>query len=147
MQRTHFGCPVINDVVIRSNAMPIGYFTAQYEGRRYGVTKSQSQDGKQGNLVARALGGADYISLNLNQLAFGPWLRPCEMSAQKVTGFIRCITLHAELISLSVIFDSCPNRKPITTRVFKVKPSPAWKIKYRCNYCTASCFDCLLTTV
>lgn len=85
---------MIEAVFTRFNALPVGYFTARYKGRRYGVSKSQNQDGRQGNLVARELGGADYISLNLYQLASGPQLKPCEMPAQKVIDFIIGIRLE-----------------------------------------------------
>ena len=55
----------ISQFTMRFNALPKGYFTARYIGRRYGVTKYQNDDGRQGNLVARELGGNDYISLNI----------------------------------------------------------------------------------
>lgn len=40
-------------------------------------------------LVAEERGGADYISMNYYDLAKGPRLFPCEMSAEKVVAFLR----------------------------------------------------------
>jgi hypothetical protein len=39
-------------------------------------------------LVAEELGGSGYISLNWYDLASGPRLKPCEMPAAKVIGFV-----------------------------------------------------------
>lgn len=75
------------------DALPLGYFTADYKGARYGVTKTQNRDGRQANLVARELGGTDYISLNLYRLASGARLKPCEMPAQKVIDFVTGATV------------------------------------------------------
>lgn len=78
----------LSQFTLRFNALPKGYFTARYIGRRYGVTKSRNDDGRQGNLVARELGGNDYISLNIYQLSSGAKLKPCEMPEKKVIDFV-----------------------------------------------------------
>lgn len=69
-------------------ALPTGTFTGVAAGRRYVVTKSEFSGGKSVKLVAEELGGTDYISLNWYDLAAGAQLRPCEMSASKVTDFV-----------------------------------------------------------
>ena len=40
---------------------PLGYFTATYDGRRYGVTRSVLTGGRSMKLWAEELGGADRI--------------------------------------------------------------------------------------
>jgi hypothetical protein len=73
----------------RLKAWPHGYFTARYEGRRYGVSNSVHASGKSMKLFAEELGGADRISLNIYAPARGdPALRPCEMPVDKVTAFV-----------------------------------------------------------
>lgn len=68
--------------------LPDGTFTGTASGRRYVVTKSAFSGGKSIKLVAEELGGKDYISLNWYDLASGAQLKPCEMSAAKVTDFV-----------------------------------------------------------
>ena len=69
--------------------LPIGGYGGSFEGRRYRVTKAQMSNGRSQKLEAEELGGNDYISLNLYRLANGEaLLKPCEMSAEKVTAFV-----------------------------------------------------------
>ena len=69
---------------------PLGYFTARYGGRRYGVSKASHANGKSFKLYAEELGGTDRISLNIYRPASAtePTLKPCEMPVDKVTAFI-----------------------------------------------------------
>lgn len=68
---------------------PRGWFTARYEGRRYGVSHSVHADGRSAKLYAEELGGADRISLNIYAPPSGePALKPCEMPIDKVTAFV-----------------------------------------------------------
>ena len=69
-------------------ALPSGTFFGTAQGRRYVVTKTVLADGRNTKLVAEELGGADYISLNHFALTSGARLKPCEMSADKVTAFV-----------------------------------------------------------
>ncbi len=70
-------------------AIPLGSSTGQSSGRRYIVSRTELAGGKSHKLVAHELGGGDYISLNLYLTEnSGALLRPCEMSAQKVTTFV-----------------------------------------------------------
>ena len=70
-------------------ALPLGYFTARYDGRRYGVTRSVHAGGRSMKLYAEELGGADRISLNIFVPPSGePTLKPCEMPIDKVTAFV-----------------------------------------------------------
>lgn len=70
-------------------AWPQGYFTADYDGRRYGVSNTSHAGGRSLKLYAEELGGTDIISLNLYTPTHGePALRPCEMPVEKVMAFI-----------------------------------------------------------
>lgn len=69
-------------------ALPLGTFTGTAHGRRYIVSHSTVADGKGRKLVAHALDGSDYISLNLYHLASGDLLKPCEMPEAKVIAFV-----------------------------------------------------------
>ncbi len=73
------------------HTLPHGSFTARADGRRYLVSKSAYAGGKSVKLVARALDGSDYISLNLYDLSSGPRLKPCEMPATKVIAFLESL--------------------------------------------------------
>ncbi|HWV01137.1 MAG TPA: hypothetical protein VN109_08225 [Devosia sp.] len=73
----------------RLSAWPQGYFTARYNGRRYGVSNALHAGGRSMKLYAEELGGPDRISLNIYAPASGePALRPCEMPVDKVTAFV-----------------------------------------------------------
>lgn len=69
-------------------ALPEGSSTGDYQGKRYLATKSTYNAGRSIKLVARELGGSDYISFNLYLLTSGPKLFPCEMSRTKVIAFL-----------------------------------------------------------
>ena len=74
----------------RLHAWPRGYFTARYDGKRYGVSNTAHTNGRSFKLFAEELGGSDRISLNIYRpdRAAEPALRPCEMPVDKVTAFI-----------------------------------------------------------
>ncbi|MCK0169139.1 hypothetical protein MWU52_16410 [Jannaschia sp. S6380] len=68
--------------------LPLGTFRGRSQGRDWLVTRSLFAGGASEKLVARALDGSDYVSLNLYRLQAGPRLKPCEMPAEKVAGFV-----------------------------------------------------------
>ncbi len=73
----------------RLGALPLGWFTARYAGRRYGVSRTVHADGRSMKLFAEELGGPDRISLNIYRPPTGdPALKPCEMPLDKVTAFV-----------------------------------------------------------
>ncbi|HWA18147.1 MAG TPA: hypothetical protein VG757_04065 [Devosia sp.] len=73
----------------RLSTFPLGYFTALYDSRRYGVSRSVHADGRSMKLFAEELGGADRISLNIYRPGTGgPALKPCEMPIDEVTAFV-----------------------------------------------------------
>ena len=73
----------------RLSGLPRGYFTARYDGRRYGVSNVAHAGGKSFKLYAEELGGPDRISLNIYAPPSGePALRPCEMPHVNVSAFV-----------------------------------------------------------
>ncbi len=68
--------------------LPLGAFRGRALGRDWLVIRSLYAGGASEKLVARALDGSDYISLNLYRLESGPRLKPCEMPAAKVAAFL-----------------------------------------------------------
>jgi hypothetical protein len=70
------------------DTLPTGHFNGVYDGRRYGVTRTERAGGRQGWIWAEALGGTDRISGNLYRLKSGARLKPCEMTEEKVIAFV-----------------------------------------------------------
>ena len=55
------------------------------------VSRSLVAGGRGQKLVAHALDGSDYISLNLYHLGAGDLLKPCEMPEAKVVAFVMAL--------------------------------------------------------
>ncbi len=69
--------------------IPQGTSEGTAGGCRYTATRSDFNGGSSVKLVAEALDGTDYISLNFYDLARGAQLAPCEMPHAKVIDFVR----------------------------------------------------------
>lgn len=78
----------MDDFLLAFSALPTGTHRATFDSKSYVFSKSKFNAGKSWKLVAEELGGTDYISMNLYDLAGGPRLYPCEMSAEKVITFV-----------------------------------------------------------
>ena len=76
------------EVAAALDALPLGTFRGGSQGRDWLVSRTLFAGGASEKLVARALDGSDYVSLNLYRLESGPRLRPCEMPAAKVAAFV-----------------------------------------------------------
>ncbi|MEJ6396864.1 hypothetical protein [Yoonia sp. 208BN28-4] len=74
----------------------MGTFYGTAHGRSYVATRSTVADGRGEKLVAEALDGSDYISLNIYHLASGDRLKPCEMPAQKVIDFVQAFVVSEQ---------------------------------------------------
>ncbi len=73
-------------------ALPLGTFSGRAGGKAYIVSRTRFADGRSFKLVAHELGGPDYVSLNLYLTQkSGALLRPCEMPAEKVVGFVTAL--------------------------------------------------------
>lgn len=68
--------------------LPVGWSVVEYDGRRYGVTRTV-RGGRSEKVLAEALDGSDLISANLYRVEGQNLLKPCEMSAEKVVDFLR----------------------------------------------------------
>lgn len=82
---------MIEDEFVKAlEILPLGYSEGHFLERRYGVTISRSDDGRRWSIFGRELGGTNVVSSNLYRLSRGKIaLRPCEMSIEKVTAFVR----------------------------------------------------------
>jgi hypothetical protein len=76
------------------DAIPDGYSEGTFQGRRYRIEKTLFAGGRSAKLVARELGGNDYISLNHYRLGNGDRLKPCEMAEAKVRAFVTGVTIN-----------------------------------------------------
>ena len=80
-------------VAERLATLPLGTFRATSRGKTWIVTRSKVANGRGEKLVAHALDGPDYISLNLYHLKSGDLLKPCEMPESKVRAFVQDLTV------------------------------------------------------
>ncbi len=80
-------------VAQRLLGLPLGGFRGRAFGRDWLVIRSLFAGAASEKLVARALDGSDYVSLNLYRLQGGPRLKPCEMPAAKVARFVADLTI------------------------------------------------------
>ncbi len=77
------------DVQTLFDRIPAGWSVMRWDGRPYGVTRTVSAGGRVQKLYAEELGGTDVVSANLYAR---DQLRPCEMPAAKVLGFLTTAT-------------------------------------------------------
>ncbi|MEO6348069.1 MAG: peptide methionine sulfoxide reductase [Aquaticitalea sp.] len=68
--------------------LPINYSVARYEGKKYGITRTDFNNGKSIKIYAEELGGTDVISLNYYITTNKEILKPCEMPELKVIDFL-----------------------------------------------------------
>ncbi len=71
------------------NKIPIGYSEVKYFAKKYGVTRTDFNNGKSIKIFAKELGGTDFISLNYYITTNGTLLKPCEMPKEKVIAFLK----------------------------------------------------------
>ena len=67
---------------------PLGYSEVYYQNKKYGVSRSEFNQGKSIKLYAKELAGDDFISLNIYSTSTAEILKPCEMPEYKVIDFI-----------------------------------------------------------
>ncbi len=79
----------MNDARSLFDRLPVGWSVVVHEGRRYGVTRTVHGDGRSQSIYAEALDGSEVVSANLYVVSGDGVLRPCEMPAEKVLGFLR----------------------------------------------------------
>lgn len=72
----------------RIKELPLGYSEVLYRDKKYGVTRSEHNQGKSIKLYAEELGGNDFISFNYYMMTNDAVLKPCEMPEEKVVHFL-----------------------------------------------------------
>ncbi len=75
---------------------PIGYSFANYLGKKYGITRTNFNQGKSFKFFAQELGGTNFISLNYYITPSGNSLKPCEMPIAKVFHFLNHAIINKE---------------------------------------------------
>ena len=68
--------------------LPVGYSEVRYKNKKYGVTRTDFNDGLSHKVFAQELGGKDFISLNYYITKDKGLIKPCEMPEQKVVHFL-----------------------------------------------------------
>ncbi|MEV7631746.1 hypothetical protein AB0N64_04970 [Microbacterium sp. NPDC089318] len=71
------------------NAMPEGWSRAQVDGHSWGVTRTTRADGRVITFNAERLGGTEALGANVWITSHGAVLRPCEIPAETIWGFLR----------------------------------------------------------
>jgi len=69
--------------------LPLGYSEVMYEGKKYGVSRSDFNAGQSIKVFAEQLGGKDFISFNYYITSSDHHLKPCEMPDEKVRQFLQ----------------------------------------------------------
>lgn len=68
--------------------IPIGYSVASYSNQKYGVTRTDFNNGNSIKVYAQELGGTNFVSLNIYITSSRILLKPCEMPEEKVIHFL-----------------------------------------------------------
>ena len=69
--------------------VPEGWTLVEYDGRRYGLTRTTRAGGRSVALYAEQLDGTQVVSANVYRTTAGQLLKPCEMPADVVLRFLR----------------------------------------------------------
>tara|TARA_R110002096_G_scaffold328166_1_gene522209 strand:+ start:852 stop:1103 length:252 start_codon:yes stop_codon:yes gene_type:complete len=69
--------------------LPIGYSEVLYAGRKYGLTRTDFNNGMSIKVYAEEMGGTNFISLNYYITSSKELLKPCEMPEEKVIHFLK----------------------------------------------------------
>ena len=81
--------PITPDFERMLARLPSGYIEGTFDGRKWGVSIRRSDDGRRLWLFAEDLGATDIVSFNLYRGIAQSFLKPCEMSSEKVVQFVR----------------------------------------------------------
>ena len=82
------------DWIQKIKTLTTGYSEVNYEGRRYGLSRTDFNSGKSIKIYAKELGGNHFISFNYYCTAKSNLLKPCEMPEREVIDFLE----HYQLI-------------------------------------------------
>ncbi|EAQ48696.1 MULTISPECIES: hypothetical protein [Leeuwenhoekiella] len=70
-----------------------GYSYGIYHGKKYGITRSDFNNGKSTKIYAEELAGTDFVSLNVYVTNTEILLKPCEMPEEKVLDFLQNVSI------------------------------------------------------
>ena len=73
--------------------IPEGYAQGMFYSKKYGITKQIFNDGKSLKIYAKELKGTDFVSLNYYKCKNKNYLKPCEMSQDKVIEFLKDVKI------------------------------------------------------
>ena len=68
--------------------LPVGYSKVRCQNKKYGVTRTDFNNGRSHKVFAQELGGKKFISLNYYLTHKGEHLKPCEMTDKKDIDFL-----------------------------------------------------------
>lgn len=77
------------DLQLLLDRIPTGYSIGLFNGKKYGITKTEHNDGRSVKVFAESLSDEDFISLNAYFTRSVTVLKPCEMPEEKVIGFLQ----------------------------------------------------------
>jgi hypothetical protein len=83
------------DWIQKIKTLATGYSEVNYEGKRYGVSRTDFNDGKSIKIYAKELSGNHFISFNYYSITKSNLLKPCEMPEREVIHFLE----HYKLIT------------------------------------------------
>ena len=75
-------------------AIPPGYSEVEFQGKKYGLSRTDFTGGKSTKIYAQELSGSDYISFNYYRTQKGGLLKTCEMPEEKVLTFLKEIVIY-----------------------------------------------------
>ena len=76
-------------IIEKIQQIPSGYSTVLYQGKKYGLSRSDFNAGQSIKVFAEQLGGKDFISFNYYITSGDHHLKPCEMPGEKVRQFLQ----------------------------------------------------------
>ena len=82
-----------DEIVNYISAIPTGYSEAMYNGKKYGMSRTDFAGERSTKVYAEELGGSDHLSFNFYRTGKRVLLRTCEMPEQKVLDFLAEMTL------------------------------------------------------
>jgi hypothetical protein len=77
------------DILDKIKQLPVGYSEVKYNNKKYGVTRTDFNQGKSFKIFAKELKGKDFVSLNYYITSKKELLKPCEMPEEKVLDFFK----------------------------------------------------------
>ena len=91
VQRTMMNAGPRSDLDALLARVPTGWSRHTVNGQAWGLSRVEHVGGRSTTLTADQLGGSDAFSANIWHTGNGPILRPCEVPAETVLGFLELL--------------------------------------------------------